>query len=281
MARVTTRFVVVAEAVKEDLVRMEIAGPEDIEVIPVGLDFSGFEVSAADRTAARAGLRRELGIADDELVVTTVGRVVPIKRVDRFLRIAGSLKDVPRIRFLVVGDGEEREALMASPEARALGEQVIWTGYRSDLPPVYFASDLVTLTSDNEGTPTSLIEAQAAGLPVVCTDVGGTRETAIDGTTGYLVDVGQEDAFAAAVRRLLDDPGVRSRFGSEGRRHALQAFPVDRLVADVERLYDRLLRSGAPSRRSGHPATSRPVEGDRTAAMGRPAGRNRDQAASR
>ena len=100
-------------------------------------------------------------------MVALVARLVPIKRVDRFLRMARHLDDLPDVVFLVVGDGELRDELRESAEARALGDHLVWAGMRRDVPDVCFASDVVVLTSDNEGTPVSLIEAEAAAVPVV------------------------------------------------------------------------------------------------------------------
>lgn len=242
MARITTRLVAVGEDVKRDLVRFGIAREDEIEVIPVGLDLSPFDLGEAARAEARARSRAELGIADHELVVSFVGRLVPIKRVDRFLRIAALLADVPGVRFLVLGDGPLREELAGSPEAEALGDRVVWAGFRDEVAPLYFASDVVALTSDSEGTPTSLVEAQAAGVPVVCTDVGGTRETVLDGKTGLVLPAEEEHRFAAALRELLADRELRRRLGAEGRLHANERFRLERMVAEVMGLYERLLR---------------------------------------
>ena len=105
--------------------------------------------------------------------MTLVARLVPIKRVDRFLRVATRLADLEDVRFLVVGDGELRSELQASDLARSLAPRLVWTGIRRDMPSIMSASDVVALSSDNEGTPVSLIEAQAGGVPVVGTKVGG------------------------------------------------------------------------------------------------------------
>ena len=113
------------------------------------------------------------------------------------------------------------------------------------MPDVCFASDVVALTSDNEGTPISLIEAQAAGLPVVGTDVGGVRTSIDDGQTGFVAGADDDAGLADAVRRLLEDPDLVRRFARAGRQHATSAFSVQRLVDDVDNLYRRLLSSNA------------------------------------
>ena len=110
------------------------------------------------------------------------------------------------------------------------------------MPDVCFASDVVVLTSDNEGTPVSLIEAQAAGVPVVSTRVGGAASVVRDGVTGRLVDIDDEQAFAEAVLDILAQPEVARTMGAAGREHVARAFALDRLVGDVDDLYRRLLR---------------------------------------
>jgi glycosyltransferase involved in cell wall biosynthesis len=142
---------------------------------------------------------------------------------------------------LIVGDGELRDSLLASEEARALAERLTWTGFRRDIPDVCFASDVVALTSDNEGTPVSLIEALAAGTPVVSTNVGGVASVVRDGHTGLLAGADDEQGLAEAIALLLDDARLAERLSTEGRRHALQSFGQARLVNDLDRLYRRLL----------------------------------------
>jgi glycosyltransferase involved in cell wall biosynthesis len=134
----------------------------------------------------------------------------------------------------------DREALRASAEARALADRVVWAGFRRDMPDVYFASDVVVQTSDNEGTPVALIEAQAAGAPVVSTDVGGIRTVIGRVESGHVVPVDDEVALADAVRQAL-----ASTNGNELRKNAQEQmtgrFAVERLVGDVDRLYRKLL----------------------------------------
>jgi glycosyltransferase involved in cell wall biosynthesis len=150
------------------------------------------------------------------------------------------------VTFLVAGDGELREALRGSEDARALGDRLVWAGMRRDIPDVCFASDVVVLTSDNEGTPVSLIEAQAAGLAVVGTRVGGVPSVVLDGETGRLSDPGDEAGLAEAIRELLDDPEMAAALGARGRERVLERFALARLVDDVDAVYRRVL--GEPGR---------------------------------
>jgi glycosyltransferase involved in cell wall biosynthesis len=240
LARRTNALVAVSPEVRNDLVRLGVAPAEKFAVVPLGFDLTAFR-DDSERASRRRGLREQLGIGSDEEVVTLVARLVPIKRVDRFLTVARLLAERPRIRFVVVGDGELRRELAGSADALALGDRLIWAGFRRDMRDVYFASDLVMLTSDNEGTPVSLIEAQAAAVPVVGTSVGGVRSAVRDGKTGLLG--GSEDVvgLARAVAAILDDPAAARRLGQAGREYAFHSFGVDRLVETLDVLYRRLL----------------------------------------
>jgi glycosyltransferase involved in cell wall biosynthesis len=238
LARRTDVLVAVSEEVRDDLVGLGVAPREQFEVVRLGLDLSAF-AGDGDREARRAALRAQWGVGPEEQVVTLVARLVAIKRVDRFLAMAALLRDRPHTRFVIVGDGDLREQLQASEPARALGDRIVWAGFRRDVPDVCFASDVVVLTSDNEGTPVSLIEAQAAAVPVVSTSVGGVRSVVLDGESGLLAD--EPEALAAAVGSLLDDPARAAAMAVRGREHVLATFGVERLVDDLDRLYRRLL----------------------------------------
>ncbi len=240
LARACDRLIAVSDEVRDELVATGVAPTSKFEVVPLGFDLSPFVVDQTARAHARAALRAELGIPHDALVLTLIARLVPIKRVDRFLRVASALCDVPNIRFLIVGDGELRGGLQRSEEAANLGDRLIWTGFRRDMPSVCFASDVVAQTSDNEGTPVSLIEAQAARTPVVSTRVGGTKSAVAD--PRFLVAVDDESGLARAVRLLLEDPDLASRSAAAGRAHVVARFDLERLVSDIDGVYGALLQ---------------------------------------
>jgi glycosyltransferase involved in cell wall biosynthesis len=241
LARRTDCLVAVSEQVRDELIAMKIATPERFQVIPLGFDLTRFTVGGEARASAGQAIRDEFGIAAESVVVTLIARLVPIKRVDRFLRAAVMLADVEGLEFMIVGDGELHETLRGSAEAQALGDRIKWTGFRQDMPEVCFASDVVVLCSDNEGTPVSLLEAAAAGLPTVSTRVGGAAAVVLDGQTGLLVDRDDDHGLGLAIRRLIGDHELREQMGAEARRHALSSFSLERLVRDVDELYRRLL----------------------------------------
>lgn len=239
LAHLSTRVIAVSEEIADDLVEFGVAPREKIEVVRLGFDLTPFTARDDQRAAIRSATRHRLGIAQDAMVVTIIARVVKVKRIDRFIAMAGELADRDVV-FLVAGDGDRRAELEGSSAARALGDRLVWAGFERDIGAVCFASDVVALTSDNEGTPVCLIEAQAAAVPVVTTNVGGVATVVLDGASGRIVDQDAR-ALAQAVCELLDDEDLRAAYGRRGRDHAVGTFSVDRLVRDIDGLYSRLL----------------------------------------
>jgi glycosyltransferase involved in cell wall biosynthesis len=234
LAARTDCLIAVSDEVRDELVALGVAPAAKFAVVPLGFELSPFTVDGPRRKHLRDTLRSELGIPPDARVVTLVARLVPIKRVDRFLRVANGLRSLTDVHFLIVGDGELREALERSPDARALGDRLVWAGFRRDMPRVYFASDVVVQTSDNEGTPVSLIEAQAAGVPVVSTRVGGTASVVVPERLAAPDDVaGLIDLVRDALDRT-DTPDLAAAAAEMRRR-----FDIGRLVEDIVVLYER------------------------------------------
>jgi glycosyltransferase involved in cell wall biosynthesis len=210
-----------------------------MRVMPLGLDLDRFVGCGA----ARGRLRAELGLAPDALTVGIVARLVPIKAHEVFLEAAGRLRRrLPRVTFVVVGDGERRTELEGEARRQGLQGHIHFLGWRQDLERIYADLDVVALTSRNEGSPVSLIEAMAAGRPVVATRVGGVPDLIEDGLTGALVGTGDAGALADAIGTLLADPDRRGAMGTAGRKRVLPAFGAERLLADIDRLYMELLR---------------------------------------
>jgi glycosyltransferase involved in cell wall biosynthesis len=237
LARRSDRLVGVSEATVDDLVRLGVAKRERFRVIPLGLDLEPF---ADPDEAAGQELRRSLGIGDADVVVTFVGRLVAIKQVDLLLRGFARARAGAPLRLLVVGDGELRSRLEALSRELGIDRGVEFLGYRRDLPAIAAATDIAALTSANEGTPVSLIEAAAAGRPAVASRVGGVPDV-VTSESGVLVAPGDVEGLAAALSRLATDPNLRTRMGATARERTLQRFSASRLVADVEALYEELL----------------------------------------
>lgn len=228
-ARHTTRLLAVGEQVRDDLLSAGVGRPEQYLVVPPGIMIS----APPTRAAARAAL----GIGEADHVVSFVARLTSVKRPDRVIEVARRIAGVrDDVTFLICGAGELFEDLKADA---AGGERVRFLGWRADVETVYAASDLVLLTSDNEGMPVSLIEASMCGVPAVATDVGSVSEVVLHGQTGFVVPSDVE-AITQAILRLIDDPVIRERMGRAAAAHACAQFSRDRLVSDMERLYEEL-----------------------------------------
>ena len=239
LARATTRILAVSEEIADDLVEgHRIAPRERVSVIRLGLDLEPFR-----SLPPRGAVRRELGVAPNAPFVVTVGRLVPIKDhallLDAFARVAAAR---PEARLALVGDGPCRAQLESRAARDDLAGRVLFTGWRRDLPAILADADVAALSSRNEGTPVALIEAAAAGVPAVSTDVGGVRQVVRDGETGRLVPPGDADALAAALIELLDDPAARRAMGGRARQVVAPTYCAERLCREIAALYEECLR---------------------------------------
>ncbi|WP_404954124.1 glycosyltransferase [Streptomyces sp. 147326] len=226
LATVTDRLVAVGRSVRDDLLAAGIGRPGQYAVVPPG--------TTPAAAPGRSQARKQLGLPEDSLVVAYVGRVTRIKRPDRFLSVAREVRHAfPAARFLVCGDGDLRGDLEAAGDLR---DSLHLLGWRADVETVYAASDMVLLTSDNEGMPVSLIEAGLAGVPAVATNVGSVAEVVQDGRTGLLARRDADELTRHTVR-LLGDDSLRRRMGEEARAWTAQRFGAERLVQDTHDLY--------------------------------------------
>lgn len=233
LARGSSGLVAVGDRVRQDLLGAGIGRSDQWTVIPPGIDLAPLP----DRNQARAAV----GVRGDVPIVALIGRLVRVKRPDRFVEMAKLVsRKVPDAVFLVVGDGPERCGTEALIDGAGLRERTRFLGWRSDVETVLSASDIVALTSDNEGMPVSLIEAGLAGRAAVTTDVGSAAEVVLDRQTGRVVPPSSA-ALAEAVVELLEDPTGRAALGAAARTHAEAHFGARRLAADTEELYERLL----------------------------------------
>src|SRR5687768_6192229 len=236
---VTDRLIVVSEQQGAEIGNdFRVGRPGQIKVVPLGLDLSVF----ADHASRRGPFRQELGIDDETILVGIVGRLTEIKNHQMFLNSVVRLQKSagPKMRFVVIGDGSLRESL--EQQARSLGieSDVIFTGGRRDPEYFYPALDIVALTSLNEGTPLTLIEAMANARPVVATAVGGVVDL-LAGDRGICVPRGDEAAFAAALQRLAADKQLQKELGARGLEFVQRVYRKERLVEDIKRLYGELL----------------------------------------
>ncbi|MBI3522180.1 MAG: glycosyltransferase family 4 protein [Chloroflexi bacterium] len=234
LAALSTRIIAISASQRAEIERIGIARAPKLFEIPLGLDLRPF------LDPVPGALRSELGIASDRPIVGIAARLVPIKGVDVFLDACAI---VARARddtlFVIAGDGELREALEARTRELGLASRTRFLGWRADLAAVYADCDVVVLTSHNEGTPVSLIEAMTSGRAVIATDVGGVRD--VVGANGILVPDGDRDAIARAILALLGDPGRREALGRQARESVYPCFDVSGLVQRIDALYTELV----------------------------------------
>lgn len=248
LARLTSRLVVLTEhQAREMSQELGVAPRERFSVVPLGLELDRF--AAVDRPGLGGPVRRELGLGTDEAVVGIVGRLVPIKNHELFLEALARARGeaaragAPAVRGVVVGAGEREGELRRRAEGLGLdGDAVLWLGWRRDLPRLYAALDLVALTSHDEGTPVALLEALAAGTPVVAREVGGVGEVLRNAGAGRLVPSGAGPEEWA--RALLDALGPGWARGLPGavRSAVARRYSVERLVGDLAALYEEEMR---------------------------------------
>lgn len=238
LAQRTDVLVAVSDEIRDQLLDIGVGRPHQFRVIPLG-----FELDAFLAVEGKAGdFRSEVGLDLKSPLVAVVGRLTAIKDHETLLRAVATL---PGTHLAVLGDGELRAQIEGLAQALRIADRTHFLGWRHDLANVLADVDVVALTSRNEGTPVSLIEAAAAGRPVVATAVGGTASVVRDGVTGFLVQPGEPEAIAAALERLLRDPTLAATFGRSARHHVRERFSHHRLLRDVSELYDELKR--APS----------------------------------
>jgi glycosyltransferase involved in cell wall biosynthesis len=243
LARRTDRLVTVSPRLREQLLAMGIGRPGQVEVIPLGLDLGRFR---APRPVSPA-LRPSLGLALGTPVLGIVGRLVPIKDHPTLFEALAQLRaGGVAAHLVVVGDGEERARLVGLADRLGLGRQVHFLGWRRDLETILNEMDVVICASRNEGTPVALIEAMAAGTPVLSTDVGGVGDVVTHGETGWLVPPGDPSAMSCAIRLLLEDRTLAVRLATAGRSVAVDRYDVTRLVPRVEALYTAVANEKLP-----------------------------------
>jgi glycosyltransferase involved in cell wall biosynthesis len=232
------RLVGVGQSVRQALIDNEGLPAGRVEVIYNGMDLSAYSGRGADRQA----VRRELGVGPDDVVILQVARLDYLKDHATAVRMmAQVVKCRADVRLLVVGEGPERPGIEELVRQLNVGDQVRLLGLRSDVARLLGAADLCLLTSISEGIPLTVIEAMAAGLPVVATRVGGLGEMIDDGVHGLLAPAGDPAALAACVLRLAGDPGLRAALGRAGRGRAEATFSEGRMHEQYLGLYREML----------------------------------------
>lgn len=256
----TDRIVVVSEQQRREIhERFRVGRREQFAVIPLGIDLGAYANWQARRPVARARLKADC----NDVLIGIVGRLTEIKNHQLFLQAAALLKKPvgSSARFVIIGDGNLRGELEAQAQALGVNDEVSFLGNRNDPEDFYPALDIVALTSLNEGTPLTLIEAMANARPVIATAVGGVVDllgSTVSGNDqpggyaicerGVLVQSGDAEGFARGLARLIGDPGLRGDLGRTGLEFVARNYAKERLLADIAELYRELTQAESTSR---------------------------------
>jgi glycosyltransferase involved in cell wall biosynthesis len=242
LAAKSTGIIAISDIQKSELVhQFKIAPEKKVNVIQLGFDLNPFHENLDEK---RLRVRSEYGLTD-EIAIAIVGRLAPIKNHDLFLEVVKitQQKTSQKLVFFIVGDGELREELEGKVNAlkSEMNIDIRFTSWIRDIKTFNAGMDIICLTSNNEGTPVSLIEAQATNKPVVTTDVGGVKDIVLDGETGYVVPKGDATAFAEKLLLLTENDALRKQMSEKGWEFVKDKFHYTRLVKDMEEYYRKLL----------------------------------------
>lgn len=253
LSRFTDAIIILSSRQKEDICHSyKIAETDRVRIIPLGFDLSKFSKPSGKGTSLRTEYFPDAG--DKVSLVGIIGRLTPVKNQRMFLKAVSCLKEsgeIDMFRFLVVGDGELKRDLIRYSRELGIQDFVAFSGWQRDMSPVYEMLDIVVLTSMNEGTPVTLIEAMAAGIPIVATDVGGvrdllgTRESTVEGLelaqNGILIPSGRSEYLARALIFLSGDKDISKKMTFRAKKFAMHTFSMERLAKDMESLYSELV----------------------------------------
>ena len=249
LAPITDAFIAVAESHGRYLAAEEGCPADKVRVIPNCVDTERFHPRPPD-----PALRSALGLAPDAPVAGILAALRPEKNHALFLRAAALVRrHLPQAQFLVIGDGPRRAELELLAQELGIGDAVHFLGSRSDVPELLGLVDVMLLTSHMEASPVSILEAMAAGKPVVATRVGSVAELVLHGQTGYLVESGAAEEIAGHTVELLRERWRAAAMGRAARERVLAQASVGRMVAGYEQLISGIYR--AKSQTSGSVST--------------------------
>jgi glycosyltransferase involved in cell wall biosynthesis len=242
LAKLSTGIIAISPIQKEELSSIHrICSPDKIKVIPLGFDLLKFQENLVEK---RKVTRQTWKLNEDEVAVAIVGRLAPIKNHKLFLDVIALLAEKGvHARYFIVGDGQEKPAI----EQRAIelenqyGLKIELTSWIKDIATFNAGMDIICLSSDNEGTPVSLIEAQASGVPVISTDVGGVKDILDEGNTGFVVPKKDPGAFGEKLQLLIENKEIRAKMSQNGWNFVRDKFHYTTLVKNMADYYTELI----------------------------------------
>lgn len=238
LAKKSDKIIAISELQKNELVNsFKICEAEKINVVPLGLDLSKFSI---ERESKRLQFRNQYKIADDEIAIGIIGRLVSIKNHDLFIKAIkiASEKTEKKIKAIIIGDGELKPLLLQKVNQLALNHLFIFTSWIKNIDTALAGLDIVALSSLNEGTPVSLIEAQAAGKAIVSTQVGGVLDTVKENETALICKDFDPETFAEKLLQIIENPALAYELGEKGQEFVLNRFSYTRLINDMRQVYE-------------------------------------------
>lgn len=242
LADKSTGIIAISDLQKQELVNThKVAKESKVNVIPLGFDLGKFNINLVEK---RKIIRDKYNLEDDQIAIGIIGRLAPIKNHNLFLDIVDLVKQQTnkKLVFFIVGDGELKDEISEkASKLRQQGADIRMTSWIKDITVFNAGLDIICLTSNNEGTPVSIIEAQASQVPVISTNVGGVGNVMIDNETGFVVPKNNARIFADKLLVLIENEALRKDMGEKGWTFVKERFHFERLVKDMEHYYKRLL----------------------------------------
>jgi len=243
LAKKSSRIIAISNLQKEELVvEHKICKASKISVVPLGFDLQKFQDKKIE---ARTATRKKFAIDDDEVAIAIVGRLAPVKDHAFFLEVLDEVlkQTTKRLKVFIVGDGEEYQTILQKVSTFPQNERfsIKMTSWIKDIATFNAGMDIICLSSKNEGTPVSLIEAQASNVAIISTDVGGVKDILVENETGFIVTKGAKNEYTQKLLILIENNKLRIAMGNKGWEHVKEKFHYTTLVANIELLYKQLL----------------------------------------
>ena len=237
LAAKTNGIIAISALQKKELCEQYRIAPEHkTSVIPLGFDLQKFQLNQQEK---RAKTRQKFGIQEDEVAIAIIGRLSPVKNHSFFLEVIANLhaRTTKKIKVFIVGDGEERDRIQQKKDDLCPTAPILFTSWIKDIASFNQGMDIICLTSHNEGTPVSLIEAQACNVAVISTDVGGVRDIVDDGNTGYICPTNDLENYANKLLKLVEEENIRQKMSQNGWSFVEDKFGYQRLIKETEKYY--------------------------------------------
>ncbi len=251
LAQSSTRIIAISDTQKNELANIyNICNEDKIEIIPLGFDLDRFNI---DKETKRIAFRRHYNIDDDEIAIGIIGRIVPIKNHSLFIEAIKYIqnKTTKKIRAFIIGDGDDRHKIEIKAKQLGLNYTdfniskekalITFTSWIKEIDYANAGMDIIALTSFNEGTPVSLIEAQASGVPIISTNVGGVKDIMIPNKTGILCNSFEYNEFGEKLLNLVENDNFRLNLSKKGWSFVKEKYHYSRLINDMTNLYYKLI----------------------------------------